>query len=267
MRIPIHLPPIRIIRTPICHTFSSQRCRPLHLMSTCLDPKISNKIVRFKPASPLYKQPQDLRIDLVDNSHNGEEFEPIKQITLADILKNHVKPGLLLVPSHPISSEQQYYLRPIDTKNPPSQPKSLKRPKRNTKEFHFSFTAPVAYFTIFMYTAWHTLQAGIPVEIHVHGDRARQRSRPGNADYIEWYKEQINHNLHLRPDVILKAMPEASWIQLEPVSDRNKVCWMIGPPEKEGNESAATKQRPLTKIFRLRQRQIVWEQSHKMGRN
>jgi hypothetical protein len=75
-----------------------------------------------------------------------------------------------------------------------------------------------------MYKAWHTLKRGLNTEFHVHVHRT-------GGDLRKWLEE----NLHLRPDVIRKAMPESSGMAVSPQENAQQLCWVVWPPSKAIN--------------------------------
>jgi len=257
MRIPTHLPSTRSLLRTICSSFGQQQCRSIHLNYVVKTPewgRSNPKLVNYTTASTLYKKPQDVRINLWVHSTTGREL--IEQITLEDVLESHLKPGLFLVPVETPDStqhQQQYLLKPIDMKIPHTlkSGKTSKRPRRGVKEFHFTLPPPVLYFTQCMWRSWHILQAGIPVEIQAHAFYGK----PDNED-PKMIIEKINQNLHMRPDVILKAMPRASSIRVQPQTNRTKVCWVMGSPLIKRNGDV-TKRGDDTDIFHERQQEEV----------
>jgi hypothetical protein len=70
-----------------------------------------------------------------------------------------------------------------------------------------------------MHKAWHTLKRGLNNEFHVYV----------RGDLRKWLEE----NLHLRPGVIARAMPESSGFVVSPQENGKELCWVIGPPSRE----------------------------------
>jgi hypothetical protein len=72
-----------------------------------------------------------------------------------------------------------------------------------------------------MYKAWHTLKRGLNTEFHVHVHAGGD------------LRKLLEENLHLRPDVIGRAMLESSGFVVGPQENGKELCWVIGPPSRE----------------------------------
>jgi hypothetical protein len=77
------------------------------------------------------------------------------------------------------------------------------------KQIHFTDKIPSAISHI-MFKGWHFNNLGFRLEVHIHRKDAKD---------LSLLKGMIDSNLHYRPDVLLKFMPEDSGIVIKPHTD------------------------------------------------
>lgn len=203
---------------------AQQRCS-IHLLRATFpghdEPPLATsrgEIEDFEPVT-FYKSPSQIHIPL--RNYDASRF--LGKMSLEKVLKKFAKPRKLLLPMPRQKDSwkyaQQYLFKPIDIK------KITYRIKRShpPKEFHFTPSADTSSFELSMAEIWLLLMKGIPVEIQVH------REGPRNA--VE-FEKMLHAKIYLRPDVILAALPKTSSIIIDPQTNHEKVCWVVGPPYK-----------------------------------
>lgn len=203
--------------------------RSIHLFYTANEkPARSTKHLKhYIPADFLTTKNQyDARLDL----WAGEPPEFIRDVTLGVLLEEYLKPGTFLTPeteNHGMENGElrAYRLEQIDTENVPtvkrpSRPDRVRRRWRGAFECHFR-NSILHFDDARMCKAWHTLKRGLNTEFHI-------RVHAG-GDLRKWLEE----NLHLRPDVIGRAMPGSSGFVVSPQENGKEVCWVVGPPSRE----------------------------------
>jgi hypothetical protein len=86
-----------------------------------------------------------------------------------------------------------------------------------------------------MKKAFGNLKNRIRVEFHIslkHGQKKKHFQIPTDQNAL---REIVENNLHFHPHVITKAMPEFSWIIVDPRTNFLEFCWVIGPGAKMGD--------------------------------
>ncbi|KAF8847226.1 hypothetical protein BDZ45DRAFT_682024 [Acephala macrosclerotiorum] len=99
---------------------------------------------------------------------------------------------------------------------------------------------------------WHHLNNRQVVEVQVQLSRNRGNRRVGALESM------FDKKLHLRPDVMLKAMPENCGIVVDPQTDQHgAVCWVFGPPhvDKKGRVSPPNNQ--THKLYKRREKALA----------
>lgn len=204
------------------------------------------------------------RVTLVDNKKNSNEVLAA-DITLQE-LYDHVKPGQLLhltaeVPkriagkiaslkAENAASTHKYYsfFAPYTIPGNRVDPKKGKGPGA-LRCLPMNLEAPVAYYKLNLDRAYQFIEAGSPVEfrLRIKGatQKKEQRMKPGDINNWIWLHD---HFPHLRPDFILKSMPEGSRYMIEPVSDGKKVLFVIVKPNKNITHSFGNLTNRLFKV-------------------
>jgi hypothetical protein len=109
-----------------------------------------------------------------------------------------------------------------------------KRPRRAI-EYHVLPGKKPSYFSLCMKKAFGNLKNRIRVEFHIslkHGQKKKHFQIPTDQSAL---REIVENNLHFHPHVITKAMPEFSWIIVDPRTNFLEFCWVIGPGAKMGD--------------------------------
>ena len=106
----------------------------------------------------------------------------------------------------------------------------------------FTLVSPPEYIRLCMDRAYQFIESGSPVEMRtrMQGQKLskEERIRAGNP---EVWPRLHSHFPHLRPDFILKSMPEGTKYFVEPVSDGRIVQWVMGVPAKAQPQANFTK--------------------------
>jgi hypothetical protein len=196
---------------------------------------------------PFYDQSDQL-IDL----WRDHPREKIGVLSLRDVLHCHVKPGSYLAPERGFvqsieetSLPPRYLLREFDKLE---YPHKLNRRLVGTsaKQVLFSIwkSQNLDHFAQSMYSAFHYLESGKKVEIHLH---KRAEEKHTLIDLLE-------SHIHLRPDVILQAMPSYSGIIIQPQTNfKTCCCWTMAGPHRYRD---GTIEMPKDQTIRLDKRRL-----------
>jgi len=209
-----------------------QQCRSIHLWYAADHaPRLgSQEINNLRRAAP-YDDPANIKIDLWTEGTRKNKHKRIGQITLREALADYIKPGWALIPP-PLSLEPanrpsdsaSYTLVELDTTKAPALRDKV---RRGAKEFHFhTKTRKPGHHKNLLEKAFWMLTKDIKVELHVHTKKAGLKDEKSNVSPIA--KVQNNQeNIHLRPDVIGKALPENSGNIILPQDVGDQVCWVV----------------------------------------
>ncbi|KAF9701310.1 hypothetical protein EKO04_000017 [Ascochyta lentis] len=263
------LPPIRI-RLRTLHTFNRPQCTPIarhcaRPAATCPAQRRSlhlYKTARARTALGMQKMLgfslYEIEAPAVSNHRVNlvkSEFDhtPIAQdISLQALYDDHIAPGKMLYMTQPISkklSENYERMRdeyiPAHTNNYAIVPAHsievvLKNPQTEGKQLgplkgvHLVLANPVAYTKEAFDRAYQFIEQGSPVEFRVRllGSVVKKRMKTARprADAWPWMHA---HFPHLRPDFILKSMPEGTEYLIKPVSDGYTVQFVLGRRAEE----------------------------------
>ena len=117
-----------------------------------------------------------------------------------------IKPGAILSQATTLGGDPKFQIVPLKLPVLPpmsARDKDLRRKFPTTsKKIHFSITVPASHFRYIMAQCYQLLLKGERVEVGLH----RARRTPDHMTF-DW---AIRHHPHLRPDTILKAMPEGT---------------------------------------------------------
>jgi len=186
-------------------------------------------ISKAKQLEPLIHDDQN---DVLINLFRDTPREKIGVMTLGEALRDYIQPGVALVPhrrfQQPINSTRKppaYTLKNLDITILESQDmanarKTHRKPTKSSRRFLFGLWSSqnLDHFMRSMNLAWHTLMSGSLVEYQLICKQ--------NQSNQAAFKDMIAKYLHLRPDVILKAMPTKSSIVIQPQTDL-KICYWI----------------------------------------
>jgi hypothetical protein len=204
----------------------------------------NNHIKDFVPVG-LYAEPQTIQIDLW--SHKPRTH--LGPMSLAQAIQEHGGPGKLLLPFGEVKKDEgcphPYTFKQMNLGRTTSKVRSTE-----PKSFHFSAKARISYFEHCMGKVWRFLQDGSTVEIQVYR-KGFKSSSPENFSKI------LNETIHMRPDVILAAMPAGSGIIVDPQTNFVLSAWVMGSPKNK--EGEIVKPENITRRFDVRRREVLTE--------
>ncbi|CAA9963802.1 hypothetical protein CFE70_007555 [Pyrenophora teres f. teres 0-1] len=106
----------------------------------------------------------------------------------------------------------------------------------------FTIASPPDYVRMCMDRAYQFIENGCPVEMRIrmqnHKLTKEERIRAGDPEVWPWVHARFPH---LRPDFIIKSMPEGTKYFVDPVSDGRIVQWVMGKPAKNQRKMDFTK--------------------------
>lgn len=205
-----------------------------------------HKILDFNIYTPERASESDHRINIVKNEF---DHTPIAiDLTLEDVYVNWLGPGKFLYMVDTISknkAEDLEYLRdenvPAKVNNyaigeahtiPPVPEKTPQIGGRHLgplKEVHLTLANPVEFTKGALDRAYQFIEMGSPVEFRIRllGSVAKEKLKkvPPNPDACAWMHA---HFPHLRPDFILKGMPDMTMYLVKPVSDGRTIQFVLG---------------------------------------
>lgn len=223
--------------------------------------KRQDAIAKVKTLEPfVYEKLDDVLIDLWSEKPRKQ----IKIMPFKDVRRHYIKPGIALVPHSkiqlPINEHRKppgYTLKNLDINVLISAEKALAletmKPLKKVKpsrRFLFGLwgSQNLDYYMRTMNMAWHSLMEGTHVEIQVH---LKHPSKDQAA-----FGEHVLKYLHLRPDVILRSMPQNSSIMIQPHTDNKICCWTMAGPFRNRNGSIETVKDMTFKLDKKRPKNI-----------
>ena len=177
----------------------------------------------------------------------------IGQMTLDEALEKYIKPGVLLVRKNDFvkgmepRSPDQYVLVQLNTVKL-TVDVEIALNGRRAKQIFLHAWANRDYCKRLLERAYHMLLKGLPVEIHV-GEKTK-----GGINFRSDTR-LYNDLVHLRPEVIQRAMPERSGIIIDPQTTKKtykEFCWVVGPPEKVAGGSLLRPKNITRRLYRNR---------------
>jgi hypothetical protein len=251
------LPPIRIsVRTlaslhrpqcvPVAHTARPRPCltqrRYLKLYKTARAKTTlgMHKVIPFElykiaaPSTSLHK------VNLVDGKHHDKVIA--ENITLQELYDEHIKPGHILyltktIPKNVAESVEK--LKAEDTANTVKDfaivvGNSILHNKKapvghlQLKTMPITLSSPVEYVRHTLDRAYQFVEHGSPVEflIRLKGSQEKAEARLKFGDTEGWPYIH-DHFPHLRPDFILRSMPEGSTFVIAPVWNGKRIQFVI----------------------------------------
>lgn len=207
--------------------------------------KSQDAIPKVKTLEPfVYDKLDDVLIDLWSEKPRKQ----IKIMPFKDVRRHYIKPGVALVPHSkiqlPINEHRKppgYTLKKLDTSMLISVEKALTletvkplKQAKSSRRFLFGLwgSQNLDYYMRTMNMAWHSLMEGTRVEIQVHSKHPLQNQTA--------FREHVLKYLHLRPDVILRSMPQKSSIMIQPHTDNKVCCWTMAGPFRNYDGSIET---------------------------
>ena len=237
--ISIYMAPRQLLRNP-CVAGSISRGpvviqhRALNLMYSALTKhhQSNHKVKAFVPFK--YTTPETAcQLELFGN----HPHKRIGLVALDELLEKYLKPGVVLLrKNEPVKGKAppypyQYILKDLDThKAPTNLARTLTKQSKGrcAKQVFIHTWADMNYFKMKLEWTYHVLlQSRLPVEFHV------TEKRGGDKDFRTTLR-LTEDLIHLRPEVIQRAMPEDAAIIIDPLTDYTQYCWAVGPPKKAG---------------------------------
>ncbi|KAH9882761.1 hypothetical protein J1614_000127 [Plenodomus biglobosus] len=224
-------------------------CRCLHLYKTARAKTLlgQHKLMTFSPYEVAPLTQSQHKVNLVKSEKNATVIAA--DISLQELYDNHVGPGKMLYLAHDVPKRLAENLDVLQTEKTVETCRNfaIVEPyaciKKGSKQIilrptnghqigelkciMIRLSSPAAYFKISMDRAYQFVDAGSPVEfrIRLRGSTNKEEKRfAGPMDNWQWMHD---HWPHLRPDFILKSMPEGSSFLIDPVSDGYIVQFVI----------------------------------------
>ncbi|KAH3940428.1 hypothetical protein HBI56_132140 [Parastagonospora nodorum] len=178
--------------------------------------------------------------------------EMLAQISLQDVYKNHVMPGQLLYLNEEISKRKA---ESLEVKNDVAlgkhrtfgifEAESIPGNKKDARQGKgigalrvtpIMLSSPAHYFKHAIDRSYQFIKHGSPVEftMRFRGAHAKKEEKllPVGHELWHWIHE---HFPHIRPDFILRSMPEGSRFIIEPVTDGRVLQFVIGTDKARHN--------------------------------
>jgi len=191
-------------------------------------------------------------VTLVREGKKSKDPEVVAQdISLEELYEKHIGPGKMLYMIEQIDKKTaekvdklksegwQLKRRTYGILHAGSMPGSHKDPTAGKgagalRTTPLSLSSPTAYFKLCMDRSYQYIEHGAPVEFSIAIKRSKLKKEERHfgvrdRDAWPWLHENFPH---LRPDFILKSMPEGSRWSVEPVSDGRVVQFVIIRPSK-----------------------------------
>lgn len=107
---------------------------------------------------------------------------------------------------------------------------------------------PVSYKHLSLDRAYQFIELGSPVEFRIRlcnsATGMKKKATTPNPELVPW---MMDHFPHIRPDFILKAMPEGTAYMVDPVTDGRMVQFVLSKPVKQAPKLDLT-----TRLFRVK---------------
>lgn len=206
-----------------------------------------HKVLTFSPYEVAEPTASPHKVELVEDEH--DPTTAAKDISLQELYDNHVKPGHML---YFTKTPQKAIVKRAESLEEDAIPQADRRfalVKAYTRFVHIakpqkgaqfgalkivivSLMNPVHYFKLALDRAYQFILAGSPVEFRLRLcspklSNKEDRHKPYDAAVWPWLHDRFPH---LRPDFVLKGMPEGTVYLVEPVSDGRRVQWVMAKP-------------------------------------
>lgn len=215
-------------------------------------PPGGSKITKLVPFNR-FEDPEKCIIDL-----HGKQ-KSVQRITLSSAMQLNINPGWALCAKETSEFNEYPQYRMKLLISTALQTHALQRTGKGSmmsRIFRFSSKTSNHTFVELMAIMWRHLSKREVVEVQVQYHRAeyKARSREGLTDPFE---KLFAECIHLRPDVMLKAMPENCGIIVSPqTDDASAVCWIMGPPHIDKNGTSSEPQSHTQKLYEKREKAI-----------
>jgi hypothetical protein len=229
---------------------SALQCRAFHLWRTATARTTlgMHKVVPFYRYEPPTPAESTHRINLWDSPYGEVVAE---NVTLEEVYNKHIRPGHILYLCEKIDANRivdhikadqckdYAFMNPYSTNAHVKFDKPMYTNEERTevkqhgelKKIPILATVSVDHYQLQMDRTFRLIEGGCKVEFLVkmknHKIPKEERLKPGPEDMWPWMH---NHLPHLRPDFILKAMPEGTVYLIEPVSDGKSCMWVMALP-------------------------------------
>jgi hypothetical protein len=207
------------------------------------------KIIGFDLYDPPPPSTSSHRVNLVKSE---SDHTPIaKDVSLQELYDNHLGPGKLLYMTQKISKKLSENYEKMRDERVPEQVNNYAIVNAHTievkvktaqvqgnqlgglKGVHMVLANPVEYTKEALDRAYQFIEHGSPVEFRVRllgaVVKKKMKSTPASADAWPWMHA---HFPHLRPDFILKTMPEGTDYLIKPVSDGRTIQFVLSKKAK-----------------------------------
>jgi hypothetical protein len=181
-------------------------------------------------------------------------------LSLQELYENHVKPGEMVCSTHEVmkgrvkllanddpEAQMPKGLRNYSLCKPYSfRAKDLNKPKGKhvggLRQIILTDTSPPMYYRRMIDAAYEFLERKCVVEfsLRIQGPALKKKERIESTTPHMW---QWLHSVapHLRPDFIMKGMPENTFYLVEPISNGRVVQWVAGISPLHDNQKGLTK--------------------------
>ncbi|KAJ4992812.1 hypothetical protein SVAN01_01858 [Stagonosporopsis vannaccii] len=257
----------RLHRTPPAATSLAQQ-RALHLYKTARAKTAlgMHKILDFDLYDIAPPSASKHEVDIAKSETEPDEI--VKNgVTLEKLYEEHISPGQFIYLVKPIDKALASNFEKMREEDTPSthkkyavvkaridenrqnkleanrrrkgleaHPRGLGEVSGALKEAHISLFSPPAYTRLVLDRVYNFIEFGSPVElcIRVFSSGKDTKYRPVGLDIQKWLHE---HFPHLRPDFILKSMPEGTEFLINPVTNGCVVQFVLGKrPEWMGKQ-------------------------------
>jgi hypothetical protein len=203
-----------------------------------------HKVLPFSRYQVAPRDESTQRVNIVDG---GKVIA--QDITLETVYDKHIQPGQILYLHEEIEKAKAANITRLRQENAnvhhrtygivtaESIQGNLKGPKQGKGQGALRVTpvalgSPPRYFQIAMDRSYQFIKHGSPVEFGIrisgkHVKNKESRLKPADLSSWQWIHE---HFPHLRPDFILRSMPEHSRFLVDPVTDGRIIQFVIAAP-------------------------------------
>ncbi|KAI4944277.1 hypothetical protein J4E91_008834 [Alternaria rosae] len=235
---------------PACPAQRLEQRRALNLYKTAKAKTVlgQHKVLNFTPWEvekivPLEKV--EHRVKLWKTDKKSKRLSVIAEsISFQELLEKHVEPGKMLYclneikkgmakkyidePELQIPGElHDFALHTAHTYKAPKTAQQKGKQIGGLKNIIFNESSPVEFFRMCIDRAYQFIEGGHAVEfrLRLQGKTLlkEERIKPAGPERWTWMQ---SHFPHLRPDTIMKSMPEGTRYMINPVSDGRLVQWV-----------------------------------------
>ncbi|CAO2648651.1 Nn.00g079180.m01.CDS01 [Neocucurbitaria sp. VM-36] len=245
---PQHAPVVlHSTRLPQC--LGQRRCLHLYKTAKAKTALGMHKVLNFGSYEIAEPTASKHKLDLVA----GDKDPTIvaKDISLQELYNKHVKPGCMLYLAHAMNRKTVEKIEKLSDEAIPSEVRNYAIVKAHTrfvkvskgqkgkqlgglKIVIVSLASTVEYYKLALDRAYQFIANGSPVEFRIRMSGAKvtkeDKIKPGNPDAWPWLHDRFPH---IRPDFILKGMPEGTFYLIKPVSDGRLVQFVMSRPAEK----------------------------------